>query len=268
MRKIKELTIVEEQKIQLSTLKFLDDICNKEKITYFLAYGTLLGAAREGKFIAWDDDIDIWMKREDYRRFEEVWSKYGTEKYFLQTKGTDKYYLFPEMMRICVNGTYKWPEGFENLKFHKGIYLDIFPLDYASKLESENLKRIKKCSVIHSLLYKKLPHSKSTTIKGCISNIIAKVVPLSVLNKEMTRTIEGGNKDNHKQLISFAASFVYPGCVHDAELFADVRYIQFEDMKCPCPVGYETVLRERYGENWRIPVQYKPEYVKAYLIEQ
>ena len=58
--------------LQLAELRVLEDVeafCKSSRIRYFLCGGTLLGAARHGGFIPWDDDIDIGMLRCDYERF-------------------------------------------------------------------------------------------------------------------------------------------------------------------------------------------------------
>lgn len=53
-------------------LIFIDNVCNKYDIDYWLGYGTLLGAVRHGGFIPWDDDIDLAILRKDYNKLIEV----------------------------------------------------------------------------------------------------------------------------------------------------------------------------------------------------
>ena len=59
----------EQKKILLEILEYIDRICRSNNIRYWLAYGTLIGAVRHDGFIPWDDDIDINMPREDYKKF-------------------------------------------------------------------------------------------------------------------------------------------------------------------------------------------------------
>ena len=53
-------------------LDFIDHVCKKHNLEYWIDYGVLLGAVRHGGFIPWDDDIDLGMMRKDYNKFLEV----------------------------------------------------------------------------------------------------------------------------------------------------------------------------------------------------
>ncbi len=53
-------------------LQLLRDVCNQNKIQYFLLAGSTLGAVRHGGFIPWDDDIDVGIFVKDYPAFEEA----------------------------------------------------------------------------------------------------------------------------------------------------------------------------------------------------
>ena len=61
-----------------------DEVCKKHGITYYAYYGTLLGAVRHQGFIPWDDDIDVIMFRDEYKRFQEIAPSEFTEPYFFQ----------------------------------------------------------------------------------------------------------------------------------------------------------------------------------------
>ena len=56
----------------LDILKEFDAICKKYNIPYWLDSGTLLGAARHGGFIPWDDDIDVCILKKDQKRLRQA----------------------------------------------------------------------------------------------------------------------------------------------------------------------------------------------------
>ena len=47
-------------------LAAFDRAAHQAGIEYFLAYGTALGAVRDGDLMGWDVDADVWLPREHY----------------------------------------------------------------------------------------------------------------------------------------------------------------------------------------------------------
>ena len=122
----------ELRKFQLTLLELIrevDRVCRKNGIEYSLDGGTLLGAVRHGGFIPWDDDADIVFFRPEYRKFFKACKKdLNTDRFFLQDYRTDPEYPWG-YAKLRLKGTEFIQPGQEHLKFHKGIYIDIFIYD-------------------------------------------------------------------------------------------------------------------------------------------
>ena len=60
------------QRNLLQLLKEIDAICKKYDIEYFLAGGTALGTVRNHVFLPWDDDIDLYITRDNWDKLRNV----------------------------------------------------------------------------------------------------------------------------------------------------------------------------------------------------
>lgn len=60
------------QDLSQELLDFVVCLCKKHSLTYWLDYGTLLGAKRHKTYIPFDDDLDISMMRKDFNKFNDV----------------------------------------------------------------------------------------------------------------------------------------------------------------------------------------------------
>lgn len=59
----------------IELLRIFHEICMKHNLTYWLDYGTLLGAIRHKDFIPWDDDLDVAVPRDDYNKLMQILPK-------------------------------------------------------------------------------------------------------------------------------------------------------------------------------------------------
>ena len=67
-----ETNIRKMQLISLHLLSVLQRVCEEQGIKCWLAYGNMLGAIRNGRFIPWDDDVDVYMMYKDVRRLSQI----------------------------------------------------------------------------------------------------------------------------------------------------------------------------------------------------
>ena len=101
--------------VGIRILLVLKEITGKNKIDYFLFWGTLLGAIRHGGYIPWDDDIDIAMTRSEFKKLE-----------------NHLYQLPPSIEIICMDfGFYKLMDKYSLVSKDgkRGIGVDIFIIE-------------------------------------------------------------------------------------------------------------------------------------------
>ncbi len=111
----------------LEMLKYLDDLCKSNNISYWLSSGTLLGAVRHGGFIPWDDDLDVEMLRPDYDRLIKILKSQQSSKYIIQTNDTETKYVlaFAKLRDLHSLAVEKSAPEYR----HNGCWIDIFPLE-------------------------------------------------------------------------------------------------------------------------------------------
>ena len=56
------------QLVILDIIKDIDIVCKNNGIEYYLLGGSAIGAIRHKGFIPWDDDIDIFMMENEYKK--------------------------------------------------------------------------------------------------------------------------------------------------------------------------------------------------------
>ena len=126
------------RKLQLHTLelvKFIDNVCSKYDLKFWLEFGTLLGAVRHEGFIPWDDEVDLAMLRSDYEKFMEV-LPIEIERF----EGLKKQLNVRKGSYVFKNAEYTEKSKTPVLQFihkkpHAGV--EVYPLDYLDIPEND-----------------------------------------------------------------------------------------------------------------------------------
>ena len=136
-----DLTLLRQ--LQLLETEILCDVvkvCDENGISYTLSCGTLLGAVRHKGFIPWDDDIDVEIPINDYRRFLELAQEALGDKYFVQNYMTEPNWNMA-YTRIRRNNTTMMDPYHSSYRIHHGVWIDIFPLVPVNKGFGLSLKK-------------------------------------------------------------------------------------------------------------------------------
>ena len=127
MTNMKKLGLKEIQQRELEIFKKFVEICEQYGIRYYLAGGTLLGAARHKGFIPWDDDIDVNMPREDYETLLSHADEIGASGDYKLVAGElgNLNYPFAKIYDLHTNIR----KLYDDDDTERNLWIDIFPMD-------------------------------------------------------------------------------------------------------------------------------------------
>ena len=252
----KDCSLEEAQLRMLEVLCEVDKICRKYNIKYWLDAGTLLGAIRHKGFIPWDDDIDIAMLREDYKKFKSIVDKELDEKYFCQSPISDKYSEAP-WIKIRDNNSIIGDIDSKE-KSHRGLFIDILPYDDCNEFN----KKIKNpiYNIINLKWKSELPYKKKA--KNIPRNIVLfllkntyKIFPYKSFIKKAYYKGDLG-KDMNNEYIDYGIESPWNMKLKREYIFP-LKEVEFSGFKFMAPNKYDKVLEVLYGDWGNLPPKEK-----------
>lgn len=236
----------------LEVMKYIDKLCRENDIEYFIMGGTALGAVRHGGFIPWDDDLDIFMKPSEYKKFKEVFEKDNSELFVLQEWRETPHYL--EYAKVRMNGTTFIEENFKDKKdMHHGIYVDIMILHKApnKKRKLKSLYFKAKYITLHAISKR---NWKPKTTSQKLIQFIHRLMPNKWLIKRFYKHLYKYEdlKDDYVYIYWITPAKYHQG-IFEAEAFDHTEEILFEDISLLGPTNIKRYLELRYGNYMKLP---------------
>ena len=239
--------------VELDLLHKFISICKKYGLKWWVDNGTLLGTARDGHFIPWDDDIDISMYRGDYDIFIQNAPQELNYPYFLQTPISDLSATSKTVSLMRLDTTMITLERLStNFSPKSGIRIEIHVYDGLPEQKTfventcQDIDTAFKLMLFEKMNYR-LGKINDSICRGKCNyywKLLYDILTLKSYSgaENLVRYVDYYNEYNEK--------FIIPSEILNDKFIT----LEFEGLEVSCPACYEQLLEHFYGKNWREPI--------------
>lgn len=224
--------------LSLELLRFMDNICIKYDLEWWMRGGTFLGAIRHDGFIPWDDDMDTGIMRNDYDKFVDV-----LPEELKRNNLDNKIKINFRQRNAFVQGATSFLQLFYYNTLSGGgvdlTALDIFPFDYMKEYNGEDFGQ----------LYEdvRLQYYHDLVDTGDYEYSLNKVYESLNLTREKTpymlNGVEGSAGPNRLNKLQ----------VFETEGIQPFKRVMFCKYEFPGPKDKDYYLNNYYGDYWKVP---------------
>ena len=229
----------EYQRQAMRALIAFKNVCDKNGIFYQLAWGSLLGAIRDGGQIPWDYDIDVFVAYQDKEKLVEALKRDLDENFYFYCPETDskcRHFI----IRVAPNEYYT-----------DVLHVDVFYLVGAPEDITECQNFARRLKELTSMRYYKLINPTRAcmgNIREFVSLVRGKMhyrkIALQDVETEFNLLCTKYDFKTAKNFVSadfFAEQLIYP-----ADMTREIMEYQTNDGVFMIPVGYNELLEKIY----------------------
>lgn len=253
-----QLTKAELRNIQIDILIRVAKYCDEQKLRYYLAYGTLLGAVRHKGYIPWDDDIDILMPRPDYDIFINEFNNDNSE-YKVYTFMNEPNYPWPYAKVSYEKTIYieKLAVYFDKI----GVNIDVFPMDGLPSTHPKRKKIVDLLMIRRKLL--NIKHISLSSQRPLYKNAIlmfGKILVSGLNYKTLIKLIDQKAKSFEYDEGEYVGCLVWNYGhkeIMSRRVFSNKCKLEFEGKEFYAPKMYDEFLINIYGDYMKLPSKEK-----------
>lgn len=205
------------QKCDAQLLAIFDKLCQKHNLSYWIHWGTLIGAVRHKGFIPWDDDVDVAMPREDYDKVLHL-MKQDIEKLGFKITYSNIHPL-RGLVLSCGENT--------------GIWIDIFPMDVCTTNDEVN-KIYSAIMTYRNFFWENKQMSEDQLMKK---------------KTEILSTCPNGNIKYYLPAMEVWKGATECPAYLDSDIFP-LKKMKFEEYELSVPSKPNEILRKSYGSDY------------------
>ncbi|OXC07484.1 hypothetical protein AYP74_07945, partial [Ligilactobacillus agilis] len=210
-------------------------------------------------FIPWDDDIDIWMPRDDFNKLldYDLNQKVGYTKYKICTRKNTSNYAYG-MARFS-NQNFKYVSTDVSEKdVDMGLFIDIYPLDNYCSTKENAYKLHKKFNVLNKKYFFYISGKSNTllkTIPRMFIHCVLRLIHGNKWNKKIDNIIntylsEFTNDDDKFVGVPVWELRFEP---FERKLFEERVRVKFEGIDVWIPKENDKLLKKMYGDYMQLP---------------
>lgn len=236
-------------------LKF-KKFCDENNLKWFLCGGGCIGAVRHGGFIPWDDDLDVFMFREDYEKLYSISKKGNLNFYVIRT--SEEVFSGQTFISVTDKETTVIKKEQLGLNIPRGVSIDIFPLDASpSSKFKQNLQMMSAC--LFCLYTARVVSKNNGFFAYIMSVILLAIVPFDKLRFKLASFFEKQMSKYDLNKCSFVKELCagpkYMTKLYSKKIFEKCEMKSFEGYDLPIPAGYDEYLKSAFGDYMSLPPQ-------------
>lgn len=220
--------------VLLPMMRDFHDFCMNNDIRYSLAYGSLLGAVRHRGFIPWDDDLDVFMDRNNAQKF---FSKMNEFKGYVATR---------ELWTWRIRKEGNQADGYDPA-------LDVFVIDNVPDGKLSRKMQSLKLKLLQGMLHERPDFSSGRygfkqRIMLIITYLLGKLFSKKWKWKKYDAISSRYNGKKTQMQACFNATYRSIGVLFTSGLMDDIIVAPFESENFCIIKGYHENLTRTYGD--------------------